>query len=248
MRTSSLIVIIVVAIVIVAAGAWFGLGYAFARGDGPIVSEDREVTGFSKVEVSGSGTLIVSVGDTPGLRVDAQRNVLDRLEANVSGDTLRIRQRWAWPGIGPWWGQGDITYHLMATDLSGIKLSGSIRVRGEDALEGEELVIDASGSATIDLEVRTETLRVDTSGSADLRLRGDVGTASFDTSGSARIAARDLVSGIVRIDSSGSSRIEVNASERLTVRASGSSRIAYLGDPTLDTSISGSGEVRRLEP
>jgi len=246
MRTGALIAIVVVAIIIVAAAAWLGLGFALARGGGPMTTEDRNISEFSTVEVSGAATLVITQGDAPALRVEAERNVLDRLQTDVDGDTLRLRERWGWLGLGALWGRDDVTYYLTAPALDAIDISGSVAVQGSDPLAGDELVIECSGSTDLDLNVEVGTLRVHTSGSSNVDLRGSADSVQFDTSGSTNVAARGLATRTAEIDCSGSSDIEVNVSQSLRVRASGSSSVAYVGDPALDTDISGSGTVQRL--
>jgi hypothetical protein len=246
MNRGVLMAVIVVVAVVVVGAAWFAVGYGLTRGTGPVVSEDRTVSTFTQVDVSGEGTLVISQGDVPSLTIEAQQNVLDRLETSVSGDTLRIEHRWHWFGFGAFWGSEPITYHLTVPDLSAIKLSGAVAVRGEGSLDAEEFVIECSGSSDVNLEMRADSVRVNTSGSADITLAGQVDTVVFDSSGSTKILARDLASRIATIDCSGSSDIEVNASEQLNVNASGSSTVSHVGDPVLNTNISGSGEVRRL--
>jgi Putative auto-transporter adhesin, head GIN domain len=247
MRKGVLITIVVVAFVIIVAGAWLGIGLALGRATGPVVSEERDIPMFSRVDLSGEGTLIVTAGDAPELRVEAQQAILDRLETTVDGDTLRIRLRWSWFDFGGLWINEPITYYLTAPDLQSVELSGSTEVLGQSPFAAEEFLIDCSGSTDVSLEVRAVSLSVDTSGSSDVTLTGQADTLAFDTSGSTTIVARDLVSRVATIDCSGSSEIEVNVTDQLNVDASGSSTVLYLGDPTLNTDISGSGEIRRLE-
>ena len=246
MHRGILITVIVVAAVVVVGAVWFGLAYGLTRGSGPVVSEDRSIPAFTKVDLSGRGTLIVSQGATPALRIEAQRSVLDGLETSVSGDTLRIGHRGEWFGFGPFWGRKSITYHLTVPDLRAIKLSGAVSVQGGSSFAAKEFVIECSGATEVNLEVRADIVRVNTSGSSDITLTGRADMAEFDTSGSTNIFARGLASRVATVDCSGSSDIEVNASEQLNVDASGSSTVSHLGDPVLNTNISGSGEVRRL--
>ncbi len=247
MRTGTLVAIIVAVVIVVAAGVWLGLGYALARSNGPSVTEERQIGMFSGVEVDGEATLLITVGDTTSLRVEAQQSVLERLRTSVEEDTLHLRERDAWLNVGGLWGQERITYHLTVPSLKAMDLSGAIAVHGTGALETDELVISCSGSTDLDLQVQAGTLRLKTSGSADVRLTGSADSVFYDNSGSTHAAAAGLTSQTVSVECSGSSDIEVNAVESLRVRASGSSKVSYLGDPVLDTDISGSGEVRRLE-
>lgn len=247
MGKGGIIAIVVVAVVIVVAAAWLGLGYALGRASGPVVSEEGEVAGFTTVEVSGGGTLVITSGETPALRIEGRADAVDRIDSDVDGDTLTIDQHLNWLRFVPFSDAGDITYYLTVPELTGIALSGAIDARSEDPLEGEGLVIECSGSSVVGLDVQVGALSVNTSGSSDITLRGSADTADYNTSGSTNIKARDLVSQTATIDCSGSSDIEVAVSDQLTVHASGSSNVGYLGDPALDTDASGSSEVKKIE-
>jgi len=241
-----LITIVVVAVVIIAAGVWLGLGYAIGGASGPVVNEDRRVSEFDKVRVSGGGTLIITSGEQPGLRIEGRRDALDRIRVEVEGDTLSIGERWDWLRFGPFWDMGEITYYLSAPTLVSVELSGAVGVRNEAWLKGDVLDLDCSGSSVVDLDVELQTLNIRASGSSDITLRGSTAELSLHASGSTRVGARDLVAGTVTVDCSGSSDIVVNATERLSIDASGSSDISYLGDPAVESDISGSGGLERL--
>jgi hypothetical protein len=241
-------VVVVVAAVVVVGVAWSGVGHGLTHVTGPVVSEERDVPAFTKVDVGGKGTLIVTQGDTPSLRIEAQQGVLDGLETSVSGDTLRIEQRSHWFGPDPFRDSEPITYHVTVPDLKGLKLSGSVAVKGQGSFDAAEFVIECSGSSDVNLDVRADNLRVNSSGSSDITLAGRVDTVVFDSSGSTNIFARGLASRVATVDCSGSSDIELNAGEQLNVDASGSSTVSHVGNPVLNTNISGSGEVRQLNP
>jgi hypothetical protein len=246
MHKGVLAAIIVVAVIVVACGAWVGAAYGVTRAMGPVVTEDRSLSPFTKIDVSGRGTLFITQGSTPTLRIEARQGILDRLKTRVSGDTLEIGYRSHWLGLDVLWEDEAITYHLTVPDLAAVKLSGAIVVKGEGTFAAGQFAIDCSGSSDVTLDVRAENLSLDTSGSSEITLAGQVDTFICDTSGSTEIFARNLVSRIASVDCSGSSDIEVNASERLTVNASGSSTVSHVGTPILATNISGSGEVRQL--
>jgi hypothetical protein len=246
MRMVVVIPIIVVAVIVVAGALWFGVGYGLTRATGPVVSQDREIPAVTRVDVSGEGTLIIRRGEIPALRVEAQQKVLDRLETKVTDDTLQIQPRLRWLDHAVFWGNAPVTYYLTVPDLTAVKVSGAVAIRGGSPFGAEEFVIECSGSSGVDLEVQARSVQVRTSGSSDITLSGRADIVTFDNSGSTRIFARTLESRIATINCSGSSRIEVNASERLDINASGSSTVAHVGDPVLTTNISGSGAVRRL--
>lgn len=247
MRKGALIGIVAAAVVIVAAAGWFGVGYGLTRGVGAVVSEERVVGDFRKIDVEGEGSLVITEGDVTQVRIDAPRNILDRLLTRVEGDTLHIRPKrsWLWLGLLP--GGDNIVYQVTIPRLAAVEVSGAIEVRSLTELDTDQLLVRSSGSCTIELNVRVDEVELDASGSTDVVLRGAATSLTLNSSGSTKIEARALVTETASIDCSGSSVIDVNVNRELRVKASGSSVVSYIGRPRVTQQISGSGEVRQLQ-
>ena len=90
------VVLLVFVGVIVLGAVWVGVSYAIVSPPGSAVTEQRQVSGFTSVQVHGAGTLIISQGSTPSLVVEGKRPVLDRLTTSVSGDTLVLEPHGVW--------------------------------------------------------------------------------------------------------------------------------------------------------
>jgi hypothetical protein len=242
-----IVALIVVAVVVVLAAAWIGIGYAVSARSEPVVTEQRQVSDFTAVDVRGSGTLIIAQGSAPSLVVEADRGVLDRLNTTVSGGTLTLDcdERW----YSPWtfWGDDHVTYRLTVTDLTRIEAHGSTDIRAQQALVADQFELAASGSSDVTLELNVQTLSVRTSGSGDVTLSGTADVLTFASSGSSDLRSRELQSRVVTIECSGSSDVEVSASQQLNVDISGSGDVSYTGNPEVESSISGSGDIDHLE-
>ena len=95
------------------------------KGSGQVVTETREVSGFTKVELSGSAELTVEKTGTESLSISAEDNLLPQLTSDVSGDTLILGTK-PNTSILP---TKPITYSVTVTDLTGLAVSGSGSVR-----------------------------------------------------------------------------------------------------------------------
>jgi hypothetical protein len=62
-------------------------------GSGTVVTRDIPVTSFSKIEVSSAFVVTVSFGSSEEATVRVDDNMIDELDVEVSGDTLRIALR-----------------------------------------------------------------------------------------------------------------------------------------------------------
>jgi hypothetical protein len=189
---------------------------SITRGSGQITSESRQVSGFSKVELSGSGELTIEQTGTESLTISAEENLLPKLTSEVSDDTLVLRST-SNAKIIP---TQPIKYSLTVKDLSGLAVSGS-------------------GSVTMS-KLATAALSTNISGTAS----GTADQQDLKISGSGRYQAEQLTSKTVKVDMSGSGVASVHASDALDLHMSGSGTLTYTGDPKQVTQqISGSGKV-----
>jgi Putative auto-transporter adhesin, head GIN domain len=190
------------------------------RGSGQLASESRPVTGFTKVELSGTGELTIEKTGTESLAISAEDNILPLLTSEVSGDTLALGTKRNTEIVTT----KPINYALTVKDLTGLTLSGSGNIRVSN-LSTTELTTKISGSGTITA-----------SGTAD--------DQDLDISGSGRYQADQLASKTVNAGISGSGTASVLVSDALDVRISGSGTLTYSGDPTRVTQdVSGSGKL-----
>src|SRR6478752_344681 len=111
---------------------------------GPTRTEFRTVSGFSKVELAGSGTLAIDQTGSESLTIEAGDKVLPNLTSDVVGDTLVLgTKRGAVLPPG-----GQIRYHLTVKDLTALSVSGSGQVTAPK-ITSDALNCDISGSGTI---------------------------------------------------------------------------------------------------
>ena len=188
-------------------------------GSGQVVTETRQVSGFTKIDLAGSGEVTVEQGDAESLTIEADDNVLPRLTSEVSDSTLKLDKK---RGITINT-KNPIRYRVTVKDLTGASVSGAGSVNAQ-GLTLQTLAVEISGSGTVDL-----------SGSA---VEQDI-----EVSGSGRYEAADLQSEKVTAEISGSGQVEVAVSRELTVDISGSGTVTYSGDPSVQQSVSGSGKV-----
>lgn len=205
-----------IAVVALAACNEFGSG---VRGSGTVVTESREVSGFSEVVLGGSGDVVVTVDGTESLTIEAEDNIMPLLTTEVSNGRLELG---AESSISPTQG---ITYTISAAAMEGVTVSGSgvVVVTGIDE---ESFEVRISGSGNVEPSGTTNDLTVTVSGSGNYEGEG-------------------LVAAIGDVEVSGSGNAMVNVTDVLDATISGSGNIDYIGDPDVSSSISGSGNLNQ---
>jgi len=192
---------------------------AVAAGSGKVVTETREVSGFSRIELATNGDVIVAPGPAEALTIEADDNIIPNLTTEVSGTTLRLDTK----PITKIKTVNPITFRVTVKELRGLALSGSGSMTG-DGLSLHDLDIAISGSGTV-------------------KLAGTADTQTIAVSGSGRYEGADLPTRRAKADVSGSGQIFVAVSQDLKINISGSGSVSYIGHPKIEQQITGSGRV-----
>lgn len=215
---------------------------------GPAVKEQRPIAAFTQVELSGAGTLLITQGKAATLTVESSQAVLENVDTKVEGGILKIGLRDELGPIGLSAGTTDITYRLCVTNLTKLDLRGSTSVRSEGMLTLSSLEVAGAGSNEVDLLVDADSLDLNMQGAGEVTIAGASDALRFVSKGSTGLRASTLCCQTVTVDSSGSSRVEVDAVEELAIRIAGSANVSYVGDPALTTGVYGSGTIAKETP
>jgi len=217
-------------------------GLKAVRGSGDLVTESRDVRGFDRVVLRGSGEVIITQDGTESLTVETDDNVIEYVTTEVKGRTLEL----GFEGfedavlVAP----TRLTFDLHLKDLAGLEISGSGDIEAESiATDRLEIKVSGSGDVRIDSLAAGE-VEVDISGSGGVDLAGEASRQDITIGGSGKCRTGDLRSEVVEISISGSGDAIVWATESLDVDISGSGSVDYYGKPSISTSTSGSGDVK----
>jgi hypothetical protein len=190
-------------------------------GSGRVISQTRDVSGFSNVSLEGIGRVVIEQGGTESLTVSGDDNLLHYIETDVRGSTLVLGEK-SGVRLSP---SQDIVFKVTMRKLNALDISGSG-------------VAQASG-------LQSAKIKIDISGSGEVSAEGVADDLDINISGSGRFRGGSLKSKRTRVDISGSGSAVVASSETLNAIVSGSGSIEYIGDPQLHQDISGSGSIRK---
>jgi hypothetical protein len=212
-------------------------------GSGKVVTETREVSGFTRVLVTGSGQAEITIGDSDSLVIEAEDNILPLIESSVLNGTLTIGLQ---PNTSISTMRG-IRYTITVQSLTDVETSGSTDITVTNTARTDAFSASTSGSGAIKLtDVQAKILTVQTSGSGNINAAGKVDKASIATSGSGNFNGGDLQCASATATTSGSGNVTLWVTGSLTARTSGSGNVRYYGQPSVSRSESGSGRVSGL--
>jgi len=210
-----------------------------------VTDDTRAVSGFTRVAYSSEGAVHVEQGATESLRIRADDNLHQYLTSVVRGGRLELRTA---PNVDLMPTQ-TIQWFLTVKSLEGLDVGGIGSVTVSNLTTGR-LVLDCSGITDVAVSNLSATeLEADLGGFAKLHVSGDVDlqTVRLAASGFGDYDAENLQSREARVTVHGQPDATVRVSDLLVATITSSGWVYYYGNPTVQSTITGTGEVERLD-
>jgi len=211
--------------------------------EGPVVTEVRQVSNFSGIDMRVNGEVYFKQDPAYKVEINAQQNILYRLESYVSNGRLVIRFR-----DNVWVRNEHIVINLSAPSVNFFKVdgSGSITTTGLINPSSIELRVAGSGDIRV-IDMATGNIDAEVSGSGSIRVNNGFATdLDLEISGSGNIDMLNVSASKAKTNTSGSGNTKVNASQTLDVNISGSGNVYYKSNPVINSRVSGSGRLIKV--
>jgi hypothetical protein len=208
-------------------------------GNGRVVDDSRDISGFTGVLVSSSISVYLSQGSNFEVKVEADENlqevILTEVEGNmlvVKTDRVNIRNAKA------------KKVHVTLPELTSLKISSAGDCVGQTPFSCEDLRISISSAGDLKLEVEAERIDLDISSSGDADLSGAAREFDVTLSSAGDLNAYDLIAGKVDVNVSSAGDARVHATEEISMNASSAGNIYYQGDArVLNSHSSSAGNI-----
>jgi hypothetical protein len=187
-------------------------------------------------------TLTVRDGETPGLLIEADDNILPLISSAVREGGLAIT--YTRPCVLP---SETIKITATAPVIREIAILGTGRIQSEGVLRSESLAAKITGSGDMDLGVETATLATTITGTGNVKLAGTAQEHAISLPGAGTVDATNLQTERTTVEIVGSGNAKVNASRSLTVKITGAGTVLYSGNPQVEQTITGTGSVRLMD-
>jgi len=190
-----------------------------------VTKQDRQVTSFHAIKVSGGIDIELSQGNALKLQVEADENLIALIHTEVKDGVLNIYHD---ENIQ---GSKTMKVYLTFQQIDAITASGGCDIESKHKLNFTTLKMGLSGGCDIKLECKADNLVCKQSGGCDVVLSGEAQKGTFDVSGGSDVKASEFQLKNCMIDASGGSDVSVYATGELTMTATGASDINYYGKP-----------------
>lgn len=206
-------------------------------GSGVIAMKTFEADEFDSINFTGSGTIYLTQDLASSIRIEAEENVLELLNARVEDGVLSLSSTRCFIGTKP------LNVYAAMNDVKQLSAGGSAKIEGQNTIKADELAVIASGSGLVELSLNVGVLATSLSGSSASVLKGSARSHDALVYDSARLDAFNLSTDSTRLTVNGSGAASVDASDELVVSVSDSGIVYHLGDARVVQNVSGSGVV-----
>ncbi|SIT89416.1 head GIN domain-containing protein [Pontibacter indicus] len=210
------------------------------KGEGEPVSQNRKMSGFKGIDVSGGFAVELTQSGSEGVRIEAQENLLGSIKTEVKNGVLHI---YTSDNIST---NKGLKAYVSIKELNAIDISGGVKVKGNSTFKSDAFKMDLSGGSNITLALNTKKLTANMSGASKVLLSGRADEVRMDMSGASKVDAVELEAKNVHVEASGASNVKVFAKNQLNVNASGATKVAYKGDPSVTSSVSAAAKISKM--
>ncbi len=210
-----------------------------------IISENRNVSGFTSIDFSTFGKVNIVQGNVESLNISGPDNLVPEISTGVSNGTLTIKNKENFT-VTSLNSKDVLTFTIVAKDLSSITVSGLGDVQVE-AFNSPSMDLTMSGAGNVVMnQLTTGSLVVTLSGLGGLKISGSATQATINLSGAGSVNAPDLKMESANITLSGLGSATLWVTSQLTGNISGAGSVSYYGSPQASTQASGLGQFKSL--
>ena len=212
-------------------------GYAYSysdsgsdgvTGSGKLTSRTIDLSGVTSVVSGANFEVHVKTGGPAQAKVTMDDNLVDRVQATVSGNELRL-------GIKPGNTVRNATLRAEVTvsRLDRLAANGASHATLDSTVTGPALKLSVEGASQITGPVGVDRLDASESGASVLTLSGSAGSMHLESVGTSQLHGADLAVRDLDAVLSGVSQATVTVNNTLAVTADGVSVLRYRGNPTI---------------
>jgi len=216
----------------------WGWGGRSVKGNGDLITEQRDLRGFNGVSTSAGINVELRQGDFD-VKVEAESNIMEYVRTDVSGGRLEID----FQGGKSIDTKRPVTIYVSLPELGYTSASSSGKITGGTPFRGDELEADVNSGGRIKLDFEGNRLNAEASSGGSIVITGQGKRVRANASSGGKVSTGDFAAKEARCDASSGGGITVKVSEELNAEASSGGRVRYVGNPgyvNADTSSGGS--------
>ncbi|MDZ7900895.1 MAG: head GIN domain-containing protein [Arcicella sp.] len=226
----------------------FFLIFCFSDIYAQTIEENRSVSGFKSIQISGGIDLYLKQGTTESIRVVADKDRMLKIKTEKEGNILKIYygEKDSWFKMDLSWKNKPMKVYITVRELTGLSATGGSDVFSEGKLDLIKLDLKATGGSDIKLDLDADELLCATTGGSDVTLSGTATVFKASSTGGSDLKANNLRTNFCSVSSTGGSDAYVWAEKEISISATGGSDVYHKGNArVVSSSATGGSDIHR---
>ncbi|MCC9071581.1 DUF2807 domain-containing protein [Flavobacterium sp. F-65] len=220
----------------------FSNNFKSIEGSGNVITEKRNVQGsFENVTVSNAIDLVIEQSDKAEITVEADDNLINKITTKIEGNTLVIKCDYtSFRNIK------SKKVIVKMPVINNIKASSASTVRSASVLRGEDISLDASSAAEMNVNIESDAVTCETSSASNIIIEGKALKLNASASSGSDIDAKRMLANEIDAQVSSGASIHVHPIVSLKAEASSGGNIYYNSVPkSIDKKSSSGGSINQ---
>ncbi len=211
------------------------------RGSGHVITEQRDVKGFTAISLAYPASVVILQGTTESLTIEAEDNVVAALRTEVVNGVLQIdnlRDHRVYINATQ-----PVRITITAKELKDVSFdaAGDLTIQG---LNGSDFRVELNGAGSISLQnAKLQSLHASLDGAGSLHASGTADTLTIDLNGLGSFDGAALHSQKATVNVNGMGSADVWVESSLAANINGLGSVNYYGSPSVRQSVNGLGSV-----
>ena len=208
-------------------------------GSGNVISKDRNISNFTKVEVRKGLDCEIVQSNTFRVVVEADDNLQDGITTQLENGTLVITSKY-----NRYKNVKSKTVKVFMPTVDYLGSSGGANLKTIGAIKANDIHLKSSSGSSLNAEIESEKVTLESSSGSTLEASGKAISLNTLSSSGSTIDAKRLLANEVRSQCSSGSNAEVNPILVLNAQASSGSSIRYENTPKqISKQVSSGGSI-----
>ncbi len=211
------------------------------KGNGNTTTEVRTIDkNFESIDVDSAIEVVLEQSAQQFVSVEADSNLHKLIDTKVYKGILYISPNSSYSSTK------TIKVVVRMPKIEGLDASSSSKIKGIGTFKGENISVDASSSAEIDVNLEFDNISLDSSSASSIKVKGIALKLETSASSGSEIEAVNLLVNQVNADASSGAKMQIHPIVNLVANASSGGSITFAKNPkTISIEESSGGSVGR---
>lgn len=229
-------VVVTVIVALLFGACTFNVGGETIKGNGDVTTQERQVSDFTKVEVSKGLDCEITQGNTFKVTVEADSNIHKYIKTTVTNGVLKITSKY-----GNYRNVKSKKVYVTMPIIEQLETTSASELTTNGTIKSNNILLKSSSASDLNAKVESEQITLEASSGSDLNVSGKAIKLFTLSSSGSDIDAKDLLANEVNAQSSSGSDTKISPLVSLKAQASSGSSIDYFTKPKNKAIASSSG-------